>query len=207
MTRRTLCLWKPELAADYKKSFDVESICDLHDRLDRVNLINLEQYQLDDIMNDVCNLFINPAKTLGISKPQKSKTKAKKPKTTSNKPWFSNVCKNKRVEYNRKKNRLKVSKTDEARTELKDEAKQYKKLLKNQRKLYYKELHHKLRELKQNNGKEYWNILNKCTNKKEIDGNISLKAYMNHFKTLGENVKPEHAQTKFDPSLIYSITL
>lgn len=70
--------------------------------------------------------------------------------------------------------------------------------------MYYKEFHSKLRNLKQHDSKEYWNILKKSTNQ-QIEGNISLQSYVVHVKVLGVKSGCVTDNVTFNPSSMFNI--
>ena len=76
--------------------------------------------------------------------------------------------------------------TNSDKTALNHLSKQHKKLIRKVKRKYDKEFNAKLKTLKSNNSKEYWNIMNQ--NKKKVKmGNISLGTFQNFFRELSKN--------------------
>ena len=65
----------------------------------------------------------------------------------------------------------------------------YKHFIKTKVNQFNKNLHDKLRKLKNKKPKEYWNILN--PKKKKVDNSIDINSLYNHFKTLNEQTNTE----------------
>ena len=108
--------------------------------------------------------------------------KAKK----ANKPWFDKECYLKRKHFIQLKRRILRKKTKSPNDDetLKYAAKLYKHFIKTKVNQFNKNLHDKLRNLKNQKPKEYWNILN--PKKHKIDNSIDLNSLHGHFKTLNE---------------------
>ena len=91
----------------------------------------ITQLDLEYISKDLCNLYIKPVNIIGVYKTRHKHVNTHRPrpakkKTPQNKPCFDNECKHRRDEYITVKNRLKKIKSDEAKIQLKNKAKQYK---------------------------------------------------------------------------------
>lgn len=202
MTEHCKTNWDCNRIDDYLANFSETNIQNLQNKLDSLNLNNLNQEDLDSVCSDLKNILLDPAKLIGMTKTYKKSNKTKK-KEVQNKPWFSNECKNKRVEYIRIKNRLKKINTDEAKRELKCESKSYKKHIKQIKKTYFKDLHNNIRSLKSKKPKEYWNMINNACDRPKIVGNIALNTFMQHFKKLGQKDTENEIETpNTDPRLI-----
>lgn len=78
-------------------------------------------------------------------------------------------------------------------------AKELRRTYRKSKKLYERNLHLKLRNLKSNNPKEYWDILNIKNKGSSVSGNVSLENFTNHFKNLCE-----HEQEVIHNDLIYN---
>ena len=101
-------------------------------------------------------------------------------KRPSSKPWFDVECRERRSDYYKVKNQLK--KYADSETALKIEGKKYRSFINSKSKKYFKEFNKKLKNLKSNNPKEYWSILNKSTEGKQAVSKISSECFANHFK-------------------------
>ena len=158
----------------------------------------------------LCDVFIDAGTISGICKVRKHATqsnqstnRSKKYNSNVHKPWFDDECRKSRISYMKMKNKLKKRKSVEDIEKHKVESRRYKKLMKSKSKLYHKELIKKIRSLKNSSPKEYWNIINKSTESKQIISNISTQTFMEHFKKLGIAHQPMVGQGgEFDPRLI-----
>ena len=84
----------------------------------------------------------------------------------SSKPWFSTDCKIARKQYRKLKRRCKIDPSIETKEDMKKAEKEYKKKIDTNIKMHRKEMSRKIKNLRSNNSKEYWNILRQDTNKK-----------------------------------------
>ena len=197
--------WDPELADQYKKAFNDADVEEFNNRLDLVNSPNLTQEDMDQLTNNLNEMCLDSAMKTGVCKPI-NRTIANRTGVTSakkhNKPWFNRDCARLRADYFRVKNRLRRVKSDEVRQQLKQQASEYKKFIRNTFKTYNKNLLKKLRTLKTSQPKEYWDILNKATNNADKVGNIALQVFMDHFKKLSQKDPTEHVEEEFDPRKI-----
>ena len=71
---------------------------------------------------------------------------------------------------------------------------------------YYNCLNKKIRYLKANNPKDYWNLLNKSTEGKKEYAKIATEAFLDHFKSLNQNHQTSdnattQADSKLDPPI------
>ena len=113
--------------------------------------------------------------------------KKKKNVCISSKPWFSTDCKIARKQYRKLKRRCKIDPSIETKEDMKRAEKEYKKKMDANIKMHRKEMSRKLKNLRSNNSKEYWNILRQGTNKKQP--NISIDSLFEFFRNI--NKAPE----------------
>ena len=59
--------------------------------------------------------------------------------------------------------------------------------MKSKQKFYFSQLNQKIRTLKSNNSKEYWNLINKSTEGKTAYSKICIQTFMDHFKELNKS--------------------
>ena len=76
------------------------------------------------------------------------------------KPWYNAECENKRKLFHAAKRCLKSNDNPELLMEYQNASREYKQCLKKAFQSYKREFNQKLRVLRSNNVKEYWNILN-----------------------------------------------
>ena len=79
---------------------------------------------------------------------------------------------------------------------LRHEAKIYKKFIQKKINLYNKNLHEKLRSLKDKKPREYWSLLN--NKKRNINNSITINSLHNNFKSLNEQINNRHREIGSD---------
>ena len=198
--------WDTNIKSDYINAFSRDACETLSSKLENICTENVTQAEIDELTNELCSIYIDPAKNVGICK--ENRKQAKKPAhcgNVRNKPWFDGHCHQKRAEYFRVKNKLNKVRTIEAKTELKNKAKEYKRVIKKAYREYNKDLHKSLRNLKCSQPKKYWDIINKACKSTNKTGNITLNEFMLHFQKLSQ--KPdrivENTKNAFDPRKIH----
>ena len=149
--------WKKERKVDYANAYSDINLKYMNDKLDSLDIVNLCQSDLDSVIDELNNLLIEPAKVIGICKPAFNSDKHVKhgtnTSTSNDKPWFNKECETQRKEYLKTKRRLKSLKTDEAKLELKNKSRDYKRFIRRILRNYNKILHESLCESKSNNPK------------------------------------------------------
>ncbi|CAG2256257.1 SEC31 [Mytilus edulis] len=160
-------------------------------------VVKLEEIDTDLIDNIVVNSIVDECNSLILQAASKCDLLLEKKvirkvdnslkKRKVKKPWFNRECAEKRKLYHRAKNYNWRVKTAESKTNLTVCSKEYKKVLCNQYRLYNKNFIKKLKNLRQNDCKSYWNLLNRaCSSqtKQNIVNKVSLDCFYNHFKKL-----------------------
>ena len=193
--------WDKEKADKFVESFRNVDLIEL-----KTDLLELEdnacQSNMDNFCKKLCDVFIENATEAGACKKIKRATNKNKGfnKKPSSKPWFDEECRERRSEYYKVRNQLK--KHVDSETALKFEGKKYKRFINSKSKKYFKEFNKKLKNLKSNNPKEYWSILNKSIEGKQAVSKISIECFANHFKKLGEVNDSGDIETPFDPGSV-----
>ena len=102
------------------------------------------------------------------------------------KKWFNKICKVKRKEFRRARNRYRSCKSMVNLDVMKNTCKSYKVAIKNATKKFQKKFNKKLRILRSSNPKEYWSLL--CTNGgKEKLNKIQLDVLAKYFADLNQD--------------------
>jgi hypothetical protein len=185
--------WKAELQCDYLNAFSQHDITKLENSIHSTCPADVTQTCIDVLFQDLCDIYINPAESVGLCKKVQNKGRPKGPNVRkfSKQTWFDSKCEVKRKEYLKCKNRLRCAKDESARlscqVDLRKKSYEYKRFVNKCKNDYNKELGKNLRNLKTSNPKEYWNILNKHSNKSSTTGNIALESFMAHFKKLSQS--------------------
>lgn len=143
--------WDCNINDAYSEAFNIEHIANLNEKLDSIDKLSTTQEEVDELTKELSKMFIDPAKKIGISRDVCSKEKPLPTRTPSNvksKPWFNSNCNKIRRDYLRIKNKLRKTKTDEAKIELKRQSNTYKRIIKKTRKSYNKTFISTLRAMK-----------------------------------------------------------
>ena len=179
------CKWDESKKDEYKINFAMEDIDDILTKVSSFNLTEATQSNVDDIANQLKNILLEPAKTVGICK-QVNINSNKDKRVNFSKPWFDIECKNSKNNYLRFKRSLPKQPSNYAKTSLRQLANKHKILLRKKKRRYDKERNALLRELKSTNPGEYWSISKgdkRCTK----TGNIPINAHRDHFSALNRN--------------------
>ena len=146
---------------------------------------NPSQNNVDALFESISKIMIEKASECGICKDRiNSPCKNDGKDNKSNKPWFDRECGLARSDFYRVKNKLKFIHPDVRIAKIRLASKRYKEILKKKKADYFKALHKKLRVLKANNSKEYWNFLNKFGKKKQALSPIELEVFKQHFQKI-----------------------
>ena len=180
----TNCKWDEEKKAEFQMSFDAIKINEFSLNLSLADATAILQDAMENIVKELKDIFMEPAKATGMYK-QHTLPKTNK-KKKQNKPWFNNTCKSSIENYN--KFRKTISKPPNINEEdsLKAMAKAHKKLIRKEKRKYGKELNAKIRLLKSTDPGKYWNIINPRKKNTKI-GDISLETVWTHFSELNKD--------------------
>ena len=176
--------WDPEKINEYKSNFDIDKYNFLLETLESLIINGPDQNGVDNIVNELCKLYINPALNIGISKPFTERKYKNNKLQRKNKPGFDRECLERRRQYFRIRDKLRKSKSYRGRLLLKNETKSYKKFIRYKLNTYCRTVHEKLRTLKSKNPKEYWKIIN--PSKSPRNNSIDISSLHDHFKNLME---------------------
>ena len=123
--------WDTSLKSDSINAFSMNSFESLASKLKNICNENVMQTEIDELTDELCSIYTDPTKNVSICKEHRKQ--AKKPahcRNARNKPLFDGHCHQKRAEYFRVKDKLNKVKTIESKTELKNKAKEYKRVIK-----------------------------------------------------------------------------
>ena len=112
-----------------------------------------------------------------------------------NKPWFDEECREGRRTFYRVKNTIKFLPTRVK----KEQSKAASKAIKKKKAEYFRQLHRKIRNLKSNNCKAYWQMLNSMGRGKK-DASVNMELFREHFEKLSATEQAE-AQMPGDEGL------
>ena len=156
-----------------------------------IDNINQTQYKINELVSKVGNLLKTTAVKIGmrVNKNSNRTRRRKQPHKT----WYNTECEHLRKYMIKCKNKYKQQKSDDDLQELRSASRRYKRQINSSFRQYHKTLAKKLRLLKSNNAKEYWQIIN-GTNHKETTQKLSIDVLKDHFKKLNyaNNNNPEN---------------
>ena len=175
--------WDEGSPEDFRCSFTAEDISLINDNLHDINP-NPSQGAVDNFCEKLNTLFIDKAKNCGICKVKTSNDLQLQQGNKKHKPWFDQHCLNLRNDYHRIRNKIKFTNSNERLDKIKMASKKFKEIVKKKKAEYFKKLHKKLRVLKSNNSKEYWNLLNRASRHKQGGSAIELEVFKEHFKKI-----------------------
>ena len=138
----------------------LENESHVHDIIDRIrNNTENDNNFIDDVIDDVCDIFLSCAKkSFGVK--QKYGGLANKGNFRFKKPWFTRDCKSARQNFRKAKRLYKKFGGCIFKDDLYTKERLYKKTLNNAVKSHRSEIKRKLNVLRSKNPKEYWKVIN-----------------------------------------------
>ena len=152
----------------YRDSFSNDELYELNEKMHALLNNEVSQPEVNKITAELCNLFYTSGKKAGVCKEfrhnQKVNRTERRHNTHVNK-WFTNSCEIARSEYLDLKNKLKLvqntsNKHDLLLEQFEGKFKEYKKVIRVAKRNYENVFHNKLRNMKSENCKDYWAVLN-----------------------------------------------
>ncbi|XP_071139805.1 uncharacterized protein [Mytilus edulis] len=185
----TKCKWENDKYHEFNDCIDEAVIHSIVVKLEEIDTDLIDNIVVNSIVDECNSLILQAASKCDLLLEKKviRKVDNSLKKRKVKKPWFNRECAEKRKLYHRAKNYNWRVKTAESKTNLTVCSKEYKKVLCNQYRLYNKNFIKKLKNLRQNDCKSYWNLLNRaCSSqtKQNIVNKVSLDCFYNHFKKL-----------------------
>ena len=146
----------------------------------RPNPVPPDQDSIDSANKSFTQTLLNAALVSKASKLVKQPKKKMELKPVY-KMWFDRECMERKRNYFRFKNQLR---RNGCKNQSYREARKFKQFLTKKRKVYHATLNQKLKILRSNNSREYWKILNSCTQGKKLVSQVSNDTFFEHFKSL-----------------------
>lgn len=188
--KKTVCKWNQDMCIDYKEAFSHENILSIQCKLSSIlsSVSNCSQSCIDILYDDLCNVFIEPAKTTGMHKTVNCRSAHKRDRRHKKEEWFNTDCEKYRKVYMDKKNNMCMYDQGDVQNELEYTFKQYKKIIKKTKKQYTKQFHCKIRNMKTRKPKEFWSIINKDCRTQSSNINVDFSDFVHHFEELNNYV-------------------
>ena len=188
--------WNNTIENVFVNNLDINLLNDIEVELENMSCNNPSESDINCITKCIKNVFTECAEKAGSIKQdvQTLKTKStenkKYNKKVNKKPWFNDSCRMKRNNYFTAKRLYNKCKSSENNVLVKNNCKLYKKEVKKQHRIYYKQLNKKIKCLKSTNSKEYWSILTGKSKDSAIE-KVKLECFFDHFKKLNTASVPE----------------
>ena len=178
----------------FVENFDIICVSEIETKLNKI----LDQHtttktDIDDIVMDVGSLFqLCSNETFGAQKPELKSEKFIK--YANFKPWFNSTCIRARNVYHKTRKMYNMYKSEYYKTSFKN----YQKTLAVQHKKYNGQKICRLRNLKKNNPKEYWKVIN--SGKNANNTSAPLTDFYNVFKNINfqDDVGPSQDGYSFE---------
>ncbi|MEW8546328.1 MAG: reverse transcriptase family protein [Candidatus Thiodiazotropha sp.] len=189
-------LWNAEKSDKFVENFDIFRVSEIEVKLDKILDQNLTtKADIDDIVMDIGNLFETCTnETFGA--PKSGIKHEKYAKYDNFKPWFNSTCIRARNLYHKTRKMYNRYKSEYYKNLLKVISKSYKTTLAVQHRKYNDKKICRLRNLRKNNPKEYWKIIN--SSKTEENPSASLTDFYNFFKNV--NAQDDAGCTGYSPN-------
>ncbi|MCW4346970.1 MAG: reverse transcriptase domain-containing protein [Candidatus Thiodiazotropha endolucinida] len=181
-------LWDASKADLFVENFDIPRVAEIETMLFRLQDKHpsaICKDDIDSIINDIGSLFIHCSKDTFGYKKQKPESRYSKFK-----PWFNRECINARNLYHKVRKTYNQHKNEYYKNMLKNVSKKYKNTLKLHSDKYKIERIQKLRNLKSNNPKEYWRVIN--SEKKKNNVTAPLNDFYEFYKQINSGANSEN---------------
>ena len=175
------------------------------DNLDYFAWIDDETYTRETF-TQIGKLYDDTAKnTLGLRHNRNDHTGHGSSRNTyrEQKPWFDDNCKKKRANFHKARKVYNLFKNDINRDQFNKTSREFKRALNNGFMNYQNKIAKDIREASKNDKNFFWQIINRCSEKRKTDLDISLEELYNYFKETNsyEGNDAEHVPNANDINL------
>jgi len=211
---------KPERAANWDPNKREEFIdCFIQDNrltdiCEMTNLLNIQHKNgqqvtvenINSVVDQIGKLYDDTAKSiLGLRHNRNYHTGRGSTRNTyrEQKPWFDDNCKKKRANFHKARKVYNLFKNDINRDQLNKTSREFKRALNNGFMNYQNKIAKDIRDASKNDPKKFWQIINRCSEKRKTDSDISLEELYNYFKEMNsyEENDAEHVPNANDINL------
>lgn len=179
--------WCKEKAEEFVTEIDEFKLCILNEMLDTI------QCDTDNVDKDIINLINEEFSNVFTDCAEKCFSEGKNDckKKTFKKIWYGPECQRARSRYHAAKKYHSVRKTNESRCNMINKSKIYKRTLNKYIAKHKKTVAKRLRNLRSNDPKKYWSIINqsKC---KSLNQKPELCKFFEYFKKVNESDNDPH---------------
>ena len=194
--------WNHEGAHSFINGLNNDRISTLDTSLDelRNQIEEVDLEKINAITKDIQSILIDSATAANMAKKKRKKYPIIKIK---DKPWFDLTCKLKRRVFLKSKNRsVKFPNSDILKCERKKAAKEYKKFVKKCKRNFDFKLANEIRNMRTNDPRKFWNILNKNNANIKPNEHPSCDDFVNMFKMFGnDNVNDNNDAVHVEPEV------
>ena len=186
MKKLTRPKWHKEKEKDFIQTLDYEQIQKIHRKVSDLSTQyhTCTQTAVNEIIDNVNSMLMQGADTIGLLN-EKNGFKSKRNRKKKHEPWFNKDCETKRKEFFKAKHYHQRVRTGLSQTARTNASKAYKKEINKQFSKYKENFVKKIRNLKHQDPKAFWKIVNGTKQeKKNITETISCEILHDHFKNL-----------------------
>ena len=189
--------WSNEISESFKSSFSLAKLKELNTDLNDLTE-NVNQNGVDNLCSKLNDLMIDIAKESGAYfEKRKAKNKSFKSKGDY-KPWKDAEFFKKRNEYYRIKNKLRRIGN---KGMCNKKAREFKQFVKTKKRNFQSQMNSKLKQLKTNNSKEFWDLLKQSVEGAKARNKMNLSLFLDHFKKLSQSENESHLDVELDEDL------
>ena len=194
--------WKEGVGPDFQENFQISGVENLNKNIENIKISGANQKNINDLTNLLSDLFIKTAQKVGLYKEGGGK-KREYSRTNPQQPWFDSECEAKRNLFFTSRQNLRNSHENkrELKEKLDNDFSEYKKFLSIKRNNFQKEFHSRLKELRAQNPKEFWKLINGAIYSNKKTGNISIQEFKAHFENLSNEGSTSDT---FNTSLLFN---
>ena len=141
----------------------------------------MSQKDMDGLVSSINAIFTESAKEAGMCKSIRTNNRQH---DKIQKPWFDRQCRELKRQYTVLKNKITKFSSTEDRHACDKAGKEYRKIVNRCKRKFDKKRNEQLSKLKSDNPKDYWKMLKRPLQQKEVRGTASLNDFKKHFQRL-----------------------
>ena len=176
--------WDNEKYEEFRTNIESDKINNMKNKILGVKQMVKSKSDINSHTDDLCQIFIEPAKTTFGTKFGKNIKYNYRKQIGNPKPWFNYECQLARKNLRKRRRKFENNRTSANHEKMKVFDKKYKNTLDKNMRLYRKQISLELRNLRKTNSKEYRKILNR--GKMKTEPNIPIESLFEYFKNLNE---------------------
>ena len=179
--------WKHELGIQYEQNLLEGDVSGIMRELERLSSDTSQtmQTEVNKVVSDINDMFNDAARSLGMFRSGHTPAGCSRSRVRSepHKNWYNQEGENKRKIFLKHKNKYRRLRNNNDLQQLRQTGKDYKNEINKAVRKYKQQVIHKIRNLKSENPRDYWNIINNKNNSKTT-AKVSLDIFIKHFENL-----------------------